>query len=667
MVREGEKVLRAPNVVFCNLQNSGASAIDPILSEILARTGYVLTPFGPEGTEKLQEFIEKSGKVEPFYHWSHSPIKTFQELIVENNTKFIYLHRDPRDVAISWAHDFKSQKDFENVEFDEILSMVINHNLPKHVYESIKWIKSECLIITFESIKDDTKSVVYKILDYINYFDNKDIIPNTQIDFTIDKFSFEQIVGRRRGEEGATYRNSYMVRKGISGEWENFFSPIHKLQFMRLMEYELIELGYSKPRSYKLGQSSYADSDNKYTHQIVSPPFACGVAWLINALLNMEIKTTNSNFKNHWQSSRSGSKIGEQALNHLSWHLPVLQIKKEFKFTDPINIRWEHRLDFANDFPIPTILFIRDPRDAVYSLYKRNYEKSIDFSNFLRRPDTWPDHFPNLFNFPPMESYAYFCWFWINLQKVQPLMVINFEESKINPELILKKTLDFLKIKKLDDEILDAINQSTFEKARAGMKNMENITMKTFQVARKSQIFEWRSSYKLRNKLFLGKIVRIFIRESGYKLFFQNKLNNNFHFNENTKNEKILSKNSFILNFFNDLHLNNLKLDPQDLLELSIKYKLKKKRLLRLLAVYLAHNFIINIFPDTRIISSRISFNTFSSLNLRFLNTNTITLAIFELLLKMNDETRTTFIKLLGKKIKVRYKLAKLTYQNKIF
>ena len=68
------------NVIFTNLQNSGSSAIDPILREIFGRSQYFNT-YGPDGTDRLLADLA-SGKVgTPFYHWSHSPVSIFGPLV----------------------------------------------------------------------------------------------------------------------------------------------------------------------------------------------------------------------------------------------------------------------------------------------------------------------------------------------------------------------------------------------------------------------------------------------------------------------------------------------------------------------------------------------------------------------------------------------------------
>jgi hypothetical protein len=132
---------------------------------------------------------------------------------------------------------------------------------------------------------------------------------------------------------------------------------------------------------------------------IVSPPFACGVTRLVNALLELDIRATNPGFEpEHWQLQPTAHwHIGDLAAKHLKWHLPVLHQRQTFNFPEKLEVIWEHRMDFARLGPHPTILFVRDPRDAIHSLYQRSYASHMDFLQYLKRPNKWPDHFPDLF------------------------------------------------------------------------------------------------------------------------------------------------------------------------------------------------------------------------------------------------------------------------------
>lgn len=235
---------------------------------------------------------------------------------------------------------------------------------------------------------------------------------------------------------------------------------------------------------------------NKY-FQIVSPPFACGLTWLINVLHELNIKTTNQNFKdNQWTSMDNEQFIlNNDAHALLKHYFPSFNENKTFKFSDSIEIFWEHRLDFANHFDRPTILFVRDPRDAIHSLYKRNYEKLFNFDDYLIRPDQWPHHFPNLFNLPPSETISIFTLFWLEMSKFMPIIVVKFEDTKTNPQREIKKVLDFLKISRSSEEIEKAIEASSFQNMKNKIDKLTTDKDLQFKTLRKGQINEWKNTY----------------------------------------------------------------------------------------------------------------------------------------------------------------------------
>lgn len=228
---------------------------------------------------------------------------------------------------------------------------------------------------------------------------------------------------------------------------------------------------------------------------LVSPPFACGVAWLVNLMLALDIRASNAGFPGHWHERGKHSQIDDQVLAHLKWHLPVLHQRGDFCFREAIDIVWEHRLDFACHTPCPTILFVRDPRDAVYSIYRRQYEAHYGFLEYLGRPDIWPDHFPGLFRLPPFETYAYYVSFWLAMEACTPLLVVRFEDAKADPIGTAERVLGFLGVTRTRSEIDLAIESSSFNSARQAMTAMARETGRDFLTARKGQAGEWRQVY----------------------------------------------------------------------------------------------------------------------------------------------------------------------------
>ena len=95
------------------MQNGGSSALDPILRELFERFGYHITAKGPEGTEDYFGATKKITEPLPEPFITGLTVGQKQRTYGIKTNKFIYLHRDPRDAAISWASDFHNQ----NLEF----------------------------------------------------------------------------------------------------------------------------------------------------------------------------------------------------------------------------------------------------------------------------------------------------------------------------------------------------------------------------------------------------------------------------------------------------------------------------------------------------------------------------------------------------------------------
>ncbi len=463
---------------------------------------------------------------EPFYHWTHDPVETFSGMLGNPAYRFIYLHRDPRDAAVSWAHDFQRGGKCGDMSFTQLLDMVVTHNQPPHVRAAVRWVKSDCMVITFRQVKKSIGQSVWAILDYVGYFDDADTtsLSDGEIEQIIEKYSCEAISGRKRGEPGDTIRSGYMLRKGISGEWRSQFSAELIRKCNAIMGREILALGYeiagpaNESNAQNLPTLTVSDSNASKTvlAQIVSPPFSCGVAWLINALLHLDVKVTNTGFNpGHWQKISDGWKLSNTALAHLKWHLPVLHERQQFKVPEPLEVFWEHRLDFAA-VSHPTILFVRDPRDAVFSLYRRNYAKDISFGGYLNRPDEWPDHFPGLFQMPPLETYAYFCWFWLAMGEIMPVRLVRFEDVKASPVRVLREVLQYLGIERTDEQIRAAVASSDVEQARLAMEKMEVETGREFKTVRKAQVGEWRRTYSMLTLFYVRKVTKAIIQQLGY-------------------------------------------------------------------------------------------------------------------------------------------------------
>lgn len=242
--------MAAPNVIFCSLQNAGASGIDPILQDLLAAKGYFLTPYGPEETTARFRSELAGGRIrQPFYHWTHDAIGTFDGLVGKDGYRFVYLHRDPRDVAVSITFDYQKRGFAADRTFEDILEMIVLALLPVHVKEARQWVDAGSLVITFEQMKTDMPGLIGRVLPHIDYAVPDPALPGRplsppEIAAVIDKHSFERVTGRNRGDDGEIIRSQYMFRKGVSGEWKKHFSQDLARKCDVLIGADLRALGY---------------------------------------------------------------------------------------------------------------------------------------------------------------------------------------------------------------------------------------------------------------------------------------------------------------------------------------------------------------------------------------------------------------------------------------
>ena len=375
--------------------------------------------------------------------------------------------------------------------------------------------------------------------------------------------------------------------------------------------------------------------------QVVSPPFACGVTWLINALLHLDIRATNTGFEpGHWVQEDRASVIGERALSHLKWHLPILHARQSFVFRENIDVTWEHRLDFAQRGPVPTILFVRDPRDAVHSLYRRNRAHEIDFESYLKTEDTWPDHFPGLFHLPPLETFAYFAWFWLAMGRSMPVEVVRFEDAKAAPFETLRSILGFLGVQRSDARIAQALESSSFDSARQAMERMEQLTGTEFKAVRKGQVGEWKKAYSEAALAGLGPAALAILDPLGYespapRCASPPVFEDCRRLIDRSMPAELSTAVGNLLNQVEQARpLATAKILGIATLDLSAP------ALLQLAAVMQAIDFVQKIFADTSSEQARIALNTFVNLNLALLGDAPIRSAALTLLRNFLDQAR---------------------------
>ena len=162
--------------------------------------------------------------------------------ITPHNSKarYLYVARNPFDCAVSFFHHtrgFPQHYDFLDGEFEEFFECFIAGEVDFGDYfdNLIPWYKRKddenVLFITYESMKADSYRSIMTIADFLEVesFKNKKMI-----DSIIKHSSFE--VMQKNQTRWASLRSDTVepfIRKGIVGDWVNYFTP---KQTRRLLE-----------------------------------------------------------------------------------------------------------------------------------------------------------------------------------------------------------------------------------------------------------------------------------------------------------------------------------------------------------------------------------------------------------------------------------------------
>ena len=169
----------------------------------------------------------------------------------ENTLGFIYIVRDPRSVAISYAHH-------SNISYDKTAEIITDEN---HVVfdkdkivtarsswkiNYLSWLKSPYprIIIKYEDLHKDTFKHFKKILLFLNKFMKIDIDEN-KIHSTIKKCSFDNL--KHEEENYGFYErmgNDNFFRKGLVDEWKSKLSSKSIKLIEDKFKNEMIELNY---------------------------------------------------------------------------------------------------------------------------------------------------------------------------------------------------------------------------------------------------------------------------------------------------------------------------------------------------------------------------------------------------------------------------------------
>ena len=232
-----------------------------------------------------------------------------------------------------------------------------------------------------------------------------------------------------------------------------------------------------------------------FTFDVVSPELPCGAAWLANCLLEMKIpvwRPWDIEIDNEWK--RLAPYLYQYSDREQLWKqtLPALRYLREFHFNPGHAACIRHQWPFSYQNMRRLIFFVRDPRDALFSYWRRarHNEKgfNLSFENFVHSR-----FFHHPFSF--REYLLLFLQQWKNHLSGHNYLIVRFEDYRTNARQTLTKILDFLNIPVEDDLVNRALVCSDF----SAIKRVEDQMEKNAQLKRKFNYagtpFEYQKSY----------------------------------------------------------------------------------------------------------------------------------------------------------------------------
>jgi hypothetical protein len=230
---------------------------------------YYVTGYAKSGTNWLCRLMSDYTGFPVFEAWKHvTPPLGPQIFHVMRLLPFetvrkrsVYVMRDGRDAIVSRYYETihrepRHKRDAERFLGHEMTDDNVREHLPRFIefmstyqggcadYKShlTYWLQHQYVTVRYEDLLRDTAGEMRRLLRELTGRE-----PDAdQVEDAVKKNSFEAVTQRARGEES----KSAFVRKGISGDWKNYFTPESARAFDRYAGELLIRLGYERDRSW---------------------------------------------------------------------------------------------------------------------------------------------------------------------------------------------------------------------------------------------------------------------------------------------------------------------------------------------------------------------------------------------------------------------------------
>ena len=236
---------------------------------------------------------------------------------------------------------------------------------------------------------------------------------------------------------------------------------------------------------------------------LASPREPSDGSWLINCLLELGVRvdfkpTADRVWRSNknpgvpsamWQPAPEGRwRLHPRAEALRKW-LPILTRRGTLAFRDDVQALYVQDLPRPEFAGARTALFVRDPRDAIHSLYRR-IRPDMSLQDFVRFP-----HSETLLD--AIAHWRLFVESWLARDGIH---FYRFEDYKADAVGLLTRIVRDLGLEASPEAIAHAASESSYEKARTAEERYRATHPRDGEVAmRAGRVGEWKSSQELRD------------------------------------------------------------------------------------------------------------------------------------------------------------------------
>lgn len=200
--------------------------------------------------ETMYGYKTLKDKEGPRFMTSHVPIHLFPKSLFKSKAKVIYIIRNPRDILVSgyffWitSNFVKKPESLEQYFEWFIQGKVVFGSWFDHVRG---WIsmqgKENFLILSYEELKRDTRSAVQKLCQFLG----KKLEPE-ELNSVLQNSSFQAMKENKMSNYSMLrgwlldQKNGSFMRKGISGDWKNYFTVAQAEVFDKIFQEKTADL-----------------------------------------------------------------------------------------------------------------------------------------------------------------------------------------------------------------------------------------------------------------------------------------------------------------------------------------------------------------------------------------------------------------------------------------